>query len=256
MKEAEKSPRGLDGKQKMSDWTVPKMWEGSTVYMIGGGQSLNTTGLSPIDGDRERERIILEQMNRDLEIICNEKVIGINSAFLLGDWIDICWFGDIRWLEWNKEKLKEFKGMKVCCCPTVHKGIEWVKILKRGKPEGLDPRPDHVSWNKNSGGSGINLAVHLGAKRIVLLGYDMAVYDGGDERWHDSHKIKDHDKNPYPRYLEIFAHIARDARAVGVELINTSLNSAIEERFVPKMKLEDVLRLSSPQGEISNVKES
>ena len=43
----------------MPDWIVPKMWEGSTVYMIGGGQSLKTNdGLPPIYDDVEKERNI------------------------------------------------------------------------------------------------------------------------------------------------------------------------------------------------------
>lgn len=210
----------------MTTWTVPKMWLDSTAYILGGGMSL---------------------LEENLSLIHKENVIGVNDAFRLGDWIDVCWFGDARWFDWNKEELSKFKGLIICCCPRLADKNKWVKVLLRGKPQGIEARPDSISWNKNSGGSAINLAVHFGVKRIVLLGFDMKPdKDTGNDNWHDYHETKNNTSLPYARFLQSFPIIMRDAERMGVEIINSTMCSLIEERIVPKVALEDVLCLPLP----------
>ena len=203
----------------MTSWTVPKMWLDSTAYILGGAPSL---------------------LKENLSLIHNERVIGVNDAFRLGDWVDVCWFGDVRWFDWNKEELKKFKGLVACCCPRLADKNDWVKVLSRGKPQGIEPRPDFISWNKSSGGSAINLAIHFGVRRVVLLGYDMKPNEDGKDNWHDNHKVKNNTTLPYPRFLQSFPIIVRDAERMGVEIINTSMDSLIDEKYVRKMPLEEV----------------
>ena len=54
-------------------WHPPKMWNDKTVFVLGGGPSLNGT---------------------NLDLIRDERVIGANNAYQLGSWVDVCWFGD------------------------------------------------------------------------------------------------------------------------------------------------------------------
>ncbi|MCP4475394.1 MAG: hypothetical protein GY821_12680 [Gammaproteobacteria bacterium] len=206
-------------KRLIDQWHVPKMWEGSTVYVLGGGNSL---------------------LKEELHLIEDQRVIGVNCSFLLGDWVDVCWWGDPRWFDWNKEKLSEFGGLKVCCCESLRKRPE-IKVLRRGKPMGFDLRSDFISWNLSSGVAAINLAFHFGAKRIVLLGFDMSVSDDGENNWHDLHKVKDTTRDPYPRFLEAFPHIKRDAATEGVEIINSTMCSMIPEDIIPKKALVKVI---------------
>lgn len=200
------------------EWNVPRMWEGASVYILGGGYSL---------------------LGEKLELIHDKRVIGVNTSFMLGDWVDVCWFGDTRWYDWNTVDLSEFGGLKACCCGALMDKPE-VKVLKRGKSMGIDIRPNFVSWNRSSGSSAINLAVHLGAKRIVLLGFDMKSNDRGEDNWHDLHKVKAH-YNSYPRFLEAFPLIRKDAVDLGVEIINSTMCSLIPEDIFPKIPLEEIV---------------
>lgn len=205
------------------EWNVPRMWEGVTVYILGGGHSL---------------------LEEKLELIHDKRVIGVNNSFMLGDWVDVCWFGDPRWYDWNIVDLSEFGGLKACCCGALM-GKPGVKVLRRGKPMGIDLRANFISWNRSSGGSAINLAVHFGAKKIVLLGFDMKPSDDqGENNWHNLHKVKTNTSNPYNRFLESFPHIKRDVRELGVEIINSTMCSLIPEDVFPKIPLEEIVKCS------------
>lgn len=196
-------------------WTAQRIWPDSTVYILGGGPSLN---------------------DAPLDLIRDERVIGVNNAYLLGDWIDVCWFGDSRWFEWHAKKLLNgFYGLRACCVPRLddHPGI---KTLARGKPLGIETRPRFVAWNRNSGGSAINLAYHLGARRIVLIGFDMRRVDDR-ANWHEDHPCPQRD--PYERFLMGFPTIAKDAETLGLEILNATPESAIDA--FPIVKLEEVV---------------
>jgi hypothetical protein len=54
-------------------WIAPKMWAGGTAFIVGGGPSLKGVDLTPIH---------------------HRRVIGVNNAYRMGNWVDICWFGD------------------------------------------------------------------------------------------------------------------------------------------------------------------
>jgi len=206
-------------------WSPPKMWQGNTAYIIGGGPSLKS---------------------QDLSLIHKKRVIGVNNAFLLGDWVDVCWFGDMQWGRWHKkELLTKYHGLVASCNTNTHfvRNHPWIKFLRRGKAMGIDPQPAHVSWNHNSGCSAINLAYHFGATRIVLLGFDMSNGKKGETHWHGGHKQlpKDQKGNntPYSRWVKTTAFIYRDARKLGIEILNASPITTIT--VFPKVKLEDVV---------------
>lgn len=201
-------------------WSVPKIWPDSTVFIVGGGPSLKTQDLTPIHSSR---------------------CIGVNFSFMLGAWIDVCWWGDARWGEENSQALHKFGGLKVNCCTTIA-NVKGSFRLRRGKSYGIDMRPTHVAWNNNSGASAINLAYHLGAKRIVLLGFDMKFGENMENNWHTLHKkMKSTLKrpwNPYPRFLHGFNNIKEDAEKIGLEILNATPNSALT--LFPMVTLEDV----------------
>jgi len=166
-------------------------------------------------------------------------VIGINNAYQLGAWIDICWFTDARWFDWHSEKLLSFAGLRVHCANRLDK-VGWLKRLSRGKPMGIETNPHVVSWNRCSGSSAINLAYHLGAKRVVLLGFDMRRVEGR-ANWHDDHPNPQ--KDPYDRFLACYPTIARDAEKLGLEILNATPGSAID--VFPFVSLEEVINASN-----------
>lgn len=214
---------------------VPKLWPKSTIYILGGGPSINTA---------------------DLSLIHDERVIGVNNTYgdplpLTGPnnnmrhyeprkWVDICWFGDLKWFRWHRRYLRSFSGLVMHCNENtnVYK-IKWIKAVRRSrtKPMGLDSSPAHICWNRNSGASAINLAYHLGAKRVVLVGFDMRVVDN-QKNYHTDH-VGEKPHDPFKRFLQVFKYIAADADKLGLEIINATPNSAITE--FPITKLEDTL---------------
>jgi len=199
-------------------WIPEPIWTNQTVFIIGGGPSVNKT---------------------DLSLIYDRKVIGVNTAFKLGDWVDIGWFGDKKWIDWNEKEFKEFKGIKASCNTNnvVLKKYDWIKYVKRGKPLGIDTTKGFVSWNKSSGNSAINLAYHLGSRRIVLIGFDLKDDEKGNHNYHDEHKVKENP--PYTRMISCLKVVSEDANKLGVEILNASPKSGC--LFFPRGELKDFI---------------
>lgn len=200
------------------------------MFILGGGPSLN---------------------NVDFSLIQHRRIIGVNNSY--GDptynrrrklikynprpWVDVCWFGDSRWYSWHIKSLREFPGLIAHCAPRL-KDVRGLHSYNRGKPAGIETRPNYISWNRNSGASAINLAYHLGASRIVLIGFDMRMV-GDKANWHDDHPKCSSKRNPYFRFLRSFPKIAKDASDLGLEIINCTPDSAIDQ--FPIMTLEAYL---------------
>ena len=202
-------------------WSAPKMWDGETVYILGGGPSL---------------------LDNNLTLIHDKKCIGVNNSAFLGEWVDVCWFGDMKWWNWHRDRLRKYWGMVVTCNPKMK---DWarIKVLLRGKSQGIETRPNYVAWNRNSGSSAINLAYHFGAKKIVLLGFDMRRIDG-KKNWHNEHKEREH--NPFARHMMSMPTIRKELQDLGVELINATKDSAIT--CLPYLSLEEVVGPSNLAG--------
>lgn len=200
----------------MRPWTISKLWPGQTVFIIGGGPSLIEQDLTPIH---------------------NRRVIGVNDAFKLGDWVDVCWWSDCRWGVWNQTKLAQFQGLNVSCtrCNCEHTNTLQVR---RQHAMGISTNPEEINWNRNSGASAINLAYHLGARRVVLLGFDMKVQNG-EHNWHQNHQFKPRPGVYEERFLPVFEHIKQDADRLGLDIINSTPDSALT--LFPYVELEGVL---------------
>jgi hypothetical protein len=109
-------------------------------------------------------------------------------------------------------------------------GTNWV--LGRGQPGlGLDC----VHFGGNSGYQAINLAFLWGAKRIVLLGFDCKRVEGKDH-WFGQHPKGLTQLQPYEIWINHFNKLAVDLQSHGVEVVNCSLDSALE--CFPKMDIE------------------
>lgn len=194
-------------------------WIGTTVFIIGGGASVNSYPLNLLEG---------------------KNIIGVNNAFSLKECEpQICWFGDQRWFEWNEAELKDYTGAIMTCHPQFQNRNDIITFL-RGKPHGIDTSDSCVSWNLNSGGSAINLAWHLGAKRVVLIGFDMTVSGDGKGNYHDNHK-RINPPDIYKGYLRIFPEIARDAANLNLEVINANPDSKLD--IFPKVTAEESVLL-------------
>jgi len=214
------------------EWTPPKLWQGSTCYILGGGPSLLNVNFDLIKGSR-----IIAVNNAYGNPVA--KLNGELSHYEPRNWVDVCWFGDGQWYWWHKPWLKAFSGILATCKDTFY-GVTGVKTLKRSrKTYGIEEKPGQVCWNLNSGASAINLAYHLGVKRIILLGFDMHNVEK-KKNWHNDHKTNvTNINNIYNRHLKSFPIIMKDAERLGLEIINCTPNSAITE--IPIQELEKVV---------------
>ena len=206
----------------MSKWRVPDVWKNKTVYIFGGGPTL----LASIEGYDFTGRCVL----------------GVNSAFCLPQ-VDILYFGDAKFYWWNREAIQNFLGLKITSNQGVHHGNKTVegesdiKLLPVGRHKGLETSPDRIGWNRSSGAAAINVSLHLGAKQIVLLGYDMRRV-GGRKNW-KRHEKENTNQNPYHYMLVGFAQIAREIKKFRCDIINATPGSAID--VFQKRKLKDLM---------------
>jgi len=231
-------------------WNIPQMWEGGECWIIGGGPSLSQQFEIPqdvIDKVMSGEESI-DAYSPFLSAIHGKHVIGVNAAFLLGSWIDIIFFGDGNFYKSNFRKLNKVNKLKIACNMSSKKiaKMQGVKFVGRDHQHstGITKRKDFISWNRNSGAAAINLAYHLGVKKIYLLGFDMQVGPTQMEHWHRHYSTgkngpRDPRKLPFHRHLLGFPRIVKDAKKLGLEIINVSPDSAITG--FKKVSLKEVI---------------
>ncbi len=221
------------------NWKVPRMWEGGDVWILGGGPSVAEQFDIP-KGVVEKVKLSqapLSIFSPFMAAIHDKHVIGINVAFMIGNWIDMVFFGDGGFFLRFKQQLSQFPGLKVSCNSNSIRE-PWVKNFQRdgAHSRGISMRPGYVSWNSNSGAASISVAAQAGAKRIVLLGFDMKLAD--DDKYQHFHNVYQRGavtderrlrKLPFNRHLRGFDQIAADASQFGIEIINLSPNSAITQ---------------------------
>jgi len=223
-------------------WTVPKMWDGGRCFIIGGGPSMPGQFGVPneiVDAVRS-DRLGPDAYSPYMTPIHGEHVIGVNNAYQIGTWIDVCLFGDCAWYLVHREQLAKWPNLKVgCCfgCPD-YLGQDLVKYIPRDKNRkiGIGTNPAKISWGYNSGSAAINLAVHFGVLQIILLGFDMSHLSSGETHWHKGHGYS---RKSYRRFLGGFPTIAADAGKLGIEILNASQESAIE--VFRKVSLKDII---------------
>lgn len=211
------------------------------MFILGGGPSLRLLepDFSPVRGRR-----VIAVNNAYGDVVVGQRkrtpqdgkwFADTTERYEPRDWVDACWFGDGRWFPVHKQYLQKFPGLIAHCAPSLRE-VGGLCHYIRGKQHGIDDRPEYVSWNKSSGGSAINFAYHLGARTIVLLGFDMRRVDD-QANWHMDHIALD--KDPYYRFLRPFPAIAADCKSLGVKVINATPGSAIQ--VFPIMTLQEFL---------------
>lgn len=193
---------------------VPRLLpSGGTVVCLGGGPSL-------LVGDVEQ---------------CRGKatVIVINDTYRLAPWADVLYACDPKWWSWHPAAAS-FAGLKF----GIRRGPQYpipfpdgVITLANTGETGLESDPSGVrvgiNGGANSGYQAINIAAHLGATRILLLGYDMKPRDDGRTHWHGGHP-----ETAWPQwelYQRAFDSLPDALKARGIDLVNCSRATALTQ---------------------------
>lgn len=198
--------------------TVPRLWPGSTIVCVAGGPSLMR---EDVDACRGRAR-----------------VIAINEAIRLAPWADVCYAHHAE--EWDRwAGLPAFQGLKYAYEPEA---ARWpgVQVLRCTGPHGLERDPSAIRHGFTSAYQAVNVAVHLGAARIVLLGYDMQLGPHGELHWHAGGDVR---ALPFGYWVEAFATLVEPLAAAGVEVVNCTRRTAL--RCFPVAMLEETLALDT-----------
>jgi len=161
----------------------------------------------------------------DVESLRGYRVLVINDNYALAPFADVLYAADPIWWDWHAERVKSFKGRKITQDKEAAEkyGLEYIRSVDA---DGLSRDPACIYKGSNSGIQAINLACHLGANRIVLLGYDMQA-TGGKTHWHGKHPNESGDYGPWHKWMWRYELVARDARDMGVEIINATRETAL-----------------------------
>jgi hypothetical protein len=231
----------------MPNWSAPKLWEGGSCWIVGGGKSMPYQFGIPGDVIEGvcTGKLFPSAYSPYLEALHHRHVIGVNNSYLIGHWIDFLFFGDGSWHLVHQHRLAKWPGIKVTCAPKFgnldEKKAQGIKYLgkDRSHRQGISSSPQRVSWNGNSGAAAISLARHLGVKVIYLLGFDMNA-EGKYTHWHGQHGVARKKNPPFKRHLVGFPAIAKDAKEMGITIFNVNKDSAIE--CFKKISLKDTLK--------------
>lgn len=202
---------------KLVWWRCEPQWPQETSYIVAGGPSV---------------------LSQPIELLKGQKVIAINSSIYAAPWADMLFFGDSRWYMDHRKAVAEFHGLVI----TTADNIRFSPVLNMRKvppPPGLQTDRGAVMMRRTSLTAAINIAVHLGCKRIVLLGADGRKADDGRTHHHAPHKWPQR-PGCWDEQKKDLAKMVEPLKQAGVEVLNASPGSAWE--FWPIVQLADVVQ--------------
>jgi hypothetical protein len=212
---------------------VPRLWPGETFVILGDGPSLTA---------------------EDVELVRGQaRVIAVNYSIRKAPWAD-------AYCSWHTFESNVTVGFdlgtwqgRVFTVQRKSKGTpenqfgvpqkdtklpdNWMLLRALGR-DGLSLDRTGIHHGFSSGHTAINLAVHLGAKRIVLLGFDCCDAPDGTFNWA---KRKDDPSKPTYRYdlwKQSFQTLVEPLERLGVEIVNATRWTALE--CFPRAVLEQV----------------
>lgn len=203
------------------NWTVPPMWKGQNVFLIGGGASISS------------------QLDLIKTLPIRGPVIAINNAWRLEPYADMLYFADRQWYLNNKDDLIDCHSHMIVSrsfIPDRDGGprVKQIKLLGRAWSSSLSYHPGRVAgWC--SGANAINIAYLAGAKAAYLFGFDMK-----PGRWHNEYKTEDYSSKYIERFIPSLELMASELEGK-MSVFNCSVDSALT--CFPLATREDVEKL-------------
>ena len=191
-------------------------WAGQTVVILASGPSLRSFDGRLPDGVR---------------------TITTNSTIFTYPKADVAFGADYFWWRLNHvavRKQSPAQGWTTDRTAAERFGLHFVRGAETG---GL--HETRVNVNGNSGSACINLAVLFGAKRILLLGFDMKHGPEGERHHHPEHPKPLGQQSCFDDWLYKMDALARGCERKGISVINCTPGSAL--RAFPMMPLEEAL---------------
>lgn len=175
------------------------------------------------------------------------KIIAIKQSFELCKFADVVYGCDPAWWRYRRG-LPEFKGLKVSWrgagmfmdFPDVlqvdiasGRNEKYTSALQFGKT-------GTIGGGGNSGFQAFNLSLQWGARKHLLVGFDMD--DVAGKHWYGRNgwpMANNPDKSNFRRWAEAFDKAIPDLISIGADVVNCSPKSAL--RTFPIMTIEQAL---------------
>ena len=200
------------------DNKIPKLFNGQSVFIVGGGSSLSSFNFSLLKG---------------------YNIIAINTAIKYIPFAQVLYFSDKSFYEKFYEIINSYSGYKFSISKIENDAV--IKLNSTGK-SGLDTNYNCIRNGNNSGYAAINLAYHMGARKIILLGYDGG-YLNKKTHFHSDYKNEcysciDYQKVYNDFFIPYFNLLPSILKKLNIEIYNASINSKIE--YFKKIKLDEI----------------
>jgi len=198
---------------------VKPSFKGETAVLVATGPSLTD------------EQLTLVKEHHDAG---NCRVFTINNVYQRVPWTDVHISCDAPWWRWYGERSKELLALP---CPKYtwypeladRFNIDYIKGIN--KP-GLSTDPSVVHINHGSSPMCVNLALHYGIKRLLLIGHDM--------KYAADYNPKKRDHGSTPRnYSDEYPGTVQHWPSVKVGLYKPGVNDGLIETYnnmVPQLK--------------------
>ncbi len=170
-----------------------------------------------------------------------ERVVAVNDAYRLMPYAEILYACDPEWWaihdgcpwfkgeRWSSHQPGSNEKMNV----AARYGINLIAGTD-GNEFSMDP--SFIRYGSNSGFQAINLAIHFGAKRIVLVGFDMRV--NGSRHFFGDHPDPLYNRVEFESLVPNF-RMAAKALPKEIAIINATPGSRLD--CFPMMTLEEAL---------------
>lgn len=198
-----------------------------TVYIVAGGPSLRDFDFRRLD-----DKITIA-INKSLSVLPNAKLL---------------WWSDERFFRQHREEIAQHRAAyKATAYINFYreKNPDWVSSYSFSRMKGYDDRPEYLCHGNNSGYAALHLAIKLGAKKIILLGYDFKFDAQKNTHWHAGHfdelgrSMHQGEDSLTKNMLPNFQYLRIPALRHHVTIINANLDSNLD--IWPRRSIEEVL---------------
>lgn len=190
----------------------------STIVCIASGPSLTQEQIDIIgEAKQTNDKLLVVAVNDNWQWKYQNEFISDHLYAADTEWwlkyineINSSGFPGIKWVPIRGEFAKKHGLVKVNCKPDKGLGIK------------------QLHCHHNSGAQAIGMAFFLGAKKIILIGYDMKSASNGKNHWFGNHpKGLRNTPQKYQHWIGAHKILNHDLAEHGVEVVNCTLDTAI-----------------------------
>jgi len=198
-------------------------WE--TVVCIATGPSLTDEQLQVVHQAQQAGRV---------------RVIGVNCAYQKAPWLDALFACDMQWWRRYHADVKKVAPNveTVTQCASSHKQFGLTTRIRGSARDGLGT--EEIRTGSNGGHAAVNLAYLWGAKRIILLAYDMKLGPNGEKHFHGDHPAPCIQTQLFKQWIHRFESTARDLKKLGIVVLNCTPGSALP--WFDRCSIEEALK--------------